>query len=111
MLGIGTLKLLWFQHKWRNRNKHNETQLMTFCDMSKIVVGEKTYGGLYVIDYSPKNTKLRIGSYCSIASDVQFLLGGEHQINSISTYPFKAKCWSMGAEANSKGDIVINDDV
>ena len=75
------------------------------------MVGKKTYGELNVTDFSPADTKLLIGSYCSIAPNVRFLLGGEHQIKSISTYPFKVKTFGAAREANSKGDIVVKDDV
>ena len=84
---------------------------MNFCDLSKVKVGKKTYGLINVTDYSNKDTKLIIGSYCSIAPNVRFLLGGEHSINTISTYPFKVKLFGEKREAGSKGDIVIKDDV
>ena len=96
---------------WRAKNSHNETFLCNVCDMNRIEVGKKTYGALNVTDFSPEPTKLRIGSYCSIAPGVQFLLGGEHQVKSISTYPFKVKAWGAEREAGSKGDIVLKDDV
>lgn len=111
MIGIWYIKLKLFQLKYRKINKHNETWIMNFCDMSKVEVGKKTYGQINVTDYSPLNTKLKIGSYCSIAPNVKFLLGGEHQIKSISTYPFKVKCFGELREAGSKGDIVVKDDV
>jgi acetyltransferase-like isoleucine patch superfamily enzyme len=79
--------------------------------IEKVIVGKKTYGILNVVDFSPLNNKLKIGSYCSISPGVQFLLGGEHQINSISTYPFKVKCFGYEYEAGSKGDIIVGDDV
>jgi acetyltransferase-like isoleucine patch superfamily enzyme len=79
--------------------------------IEKVIVGKKTYGGLNVVDFSPLDTKLEIGSYCSISPGVQFLLGGEHQIDSISTYPFKVKCFGYDWEAGSKGDIIVSDDV
>ncbi|MDR2409142.1 MAG: hypothetical protein LBE13_13650, partial [Bacteroidales bacterium] len=75
--------------------------------IEKVIVGKKTYGALQVTDFSPLDTILKIGSYCSISPGVQFLLGGEHQIDSISTYPFKVKCFGYKYEAGSKGDIVI----
>lgn len=84
---------------------------MNYCDLSKVVVGKKTYGELHVTDFSPADTKLYIGSYCSIAPNVRFLLGGEHQIKSISTYPFKVLSFGEAREAGSKGDIVVKDDV
>lgn len=105
------LKLYLFRKKYRKLNRHNHTQIVSFCDLSKVVVGKKTYGGINVIDFSPTDTKLYIGSYCSIAPGVQFLLGGEHQIKSISTYPFKAYEFGYAREAGSKGDIIVKDDV
>ena len=93
------------------REANNLTQIMNFCDLSKVIVGKQTYGELHVTDWSPASTKLRIGSYCSIAPNVRFLLGGEHQLHSISTYPFKVMCFGEAREAGSKGDIVVKDDV
>lgn len=111
MFGLGVIKLKLFQRKYRKLNFNNFTQIMNVCDLSKVVVGKKTYGCISVSDFSPSNTRLIIGSYCSIAPGVQFLLGGEHQINSISTYPFKVKRFSDEREAGSKGDIIVKDDV
>ncbi len=108
---LGKIKFKLFQKKYRKLNSHNKTIIMNYCDLSKIVIGKKTYGEIHITDYSPFDTKLKIGSYCSIAPNVQFLLGGEHQINSISTYPFKVYEFGYAREAGSKGDIVVKDDV
>ena len=108
---INNLKLKILRKKYRLMNRHNSTILVDYCDLSKIIVGKKTYGKISITDWSPIDTKLIIGSYCSIAPGVEFLLGGEHQINSISTYPFKVKMFGVEREAGTKGNIVINDDV
>ena len=100
-----------FQLKFRKANRHNDLYLSAKCDIKKIVAGKKSYGTLNVIDWSPSDTKLYIGSYCSISPGVQFLLGGEHTLSTISTYPFKVKVWGESREALSKGDIIIKDDV
>jgi acetyltransferase-like isoleucine patch superfamily enzyme len=105
------IEFFFFRKKWRNRNSHNETTPVNMFRIEKVLVGKKTYGALSVTDFSPLDTKLKIGSYCSISPGVRFLLGGEHQIDSISTYPFKVKCFGYEYEAGSKGDIVIGDDV
>ena len=105
------LKLYLFRKKYRRLNPHNRTSIMNFCDLSKVIVGKKTYGQIHITDFSINDTKLYIGSYCSIAPNVRFLLGGEHQIKSISTYPFKVMCFGEAREAGSKGDIVVKDDV
>lgn len=111
MFVLGKIKFKLFQKKYRKLNSHNKTIIMNYCDLSKIVIGKKTYGEIHITDWSFLDTKLRIGSYCSIAPNVQFLLGGEHQINSISTYPFKVYEFGYSREAGSKGDIVVKDDV
>ena len=100
-----------FRNKYRKLNQHNETIPINFFRLENISVGRKTYGSLNVTDNSPSGTRLIIGSYCSIAPGVQFLLGGEHRIDSISTFPFKVKCFGCEREAGSKGDIIIGDDV
>jgi acetyltransferase-like isoleucine patch superfamily enzyme len=100
-----------FVKEWRKLNAHNDTVPCKFFRIEKVSVGKKTYGGLNVIDYSTADNKLIIGSYCSIATNVLFLLGAEHQYNGISTYPFKVKCFGYEMEGVSKGDIVVGDDV
>ncbi|MBB5226586.1 antibiotic acetyltransferase [Treponema ruminis] len=105
------INLYLFRKKYRKQNKHNETTIMNFCDLKKVVVGKKSYGIIDVFDGSPSNNKLVIGNYCSIANGVKFLLGGEHKINCISTFPFKVKCFGYEKEADSKGNIIISDDV
>ncbi len=105
------IKFHFFAKQWRQLNKFNETFPSSIFDMKRVSVGIKTYGVLNVIDYCPDEIKLNIGSYCSIAPGVQFLLGGEHQVSSISTYPFKVKCFGFRREAKSKGDITVSDDV
>jgi acetyltransferase-like isoleucine patch superfamily enzyme len=105
------LKIFLHRKKWRRKNRHNETSAFNMFQIEKVIVGRKTYGALDVTDFSPMNTKLKIGSYCSISPGVRFLLGGEHQIDSISTFPFKVKCFGYVQEAGSKGDIVVGDDV
>ena len=111
MIGISYIKIKLFRRRYRKLNKHNDTCIIGYCDISKIQIGKKTYGPINVTDWSPSNHKLIIGDYCSIAPGVQFLLGGEHNINSISTYPFKVKCFGYDREASCKGDIIVKDDV
>lgn len=111
MFPFSYIKFHFFRKRYRKLNSHNFTKIMNYCDLSKVVVGKKTYGEIHVTDFSPSDTKLYIGSYCSIAPNVHFLLGGEHQLYSISTYPFKVLCFGESREAGSKGDIVVKDDV
>ena len=101
------IRLFFIQNKWRRRNKHNRTNLLRICNMDKIFVGRKTYGSLDILDCSSNASKLIIGSYCSIADGTKFLLGAEHSLYTISTYPFKTLCFKKKNEASSKGDITL----
>src|SRR4030095_4728392 len=58
------------------------------------------------------NEKIRIGNFVSIANEVIFMLGGSHNMNFLSTYPFKTKLRNGDNDIPiSKGPIVIEDDV
>jgi len=108
---LRTAKLLVAKRSWRSKNGHNETELGNLFASHKVRVGRRSYGVLNVIDHGNGSERLTVGSYCSIAPDVVFLLSGEHQINSISTYPFNVKRFGALKEAGSKGNIMVGDDV
>jgi virginiamycin A acetyltransferase len=98
------------RRKWRNNNNHNDTVMGNLFDDTLVDVGNKSYGVLNIINHS-NIYHLHIGNYCSIAPDVLFVVCGEHPINHISTFPFRAHCLKNGNEAISKGDITVMDDV
>ncbi|WP_428073568.1 CatB-related O-acetyltransferase [Candidatus Avelusimicrobium luingense] len=100
-----------FDGKWRVLNAHNDTYPANDFDLDKVTVGKGTYGILRVLTHSDQNTKLQIGNYCSIAGDVSFILASEHPYTGLSTYPFKVKFGLQTREAQSKGDIIVGDDV
>ncbi len=99
------------KNKWRKLNKHNFTIYKDiFGDMSRVHIGKYTYGEIYVS--SPNtNYELFIGDFCSIAGDVKFLLGADHPMDRMSTYPFRSLIFNNGIDAISKGNIVVEDDV
>jgi len=80
-----------------------------------VTVGQYTYGAEQMFPHFwNSETKLTIGSYCSIADNVHVFLGGNHRMDWISTFPFGREVMqAMGAEATSvtNGDIVIGSDV
>ena len=96
--------------EWRAKNKHNDTVLKSWIDYNRVVIGQGTYGDISILS-DDKDSKLIIGNYCSIAENVKFLLGVEHRLNCISTFPFKSKMLNKTMEGISKGNIVIEDDV
>lgn len=76
-------------------------------------IGEWTYGNPNVRK-GDSITRLEIGKYCSIASGVQILLGGEHRKDWVTTYPFNVifpEARSIEGHPASKGDITIGNDV
>lgn len=99
--------------QWRALNPHNETELQQakgLFQLDQLSVGRRSYGGLTLWTFGAPGESLRIGSFVSIADDVKFLLGGNHDYHGISTFPFQTKYFAT-LEARSKGAIVIGDDV
>lgn len=96
---------------WRKNNPHNETHINIDCDISKISVGDFSYGIINALINPERVEKLIIGSFCSIAANVTFLVSLEHHYNFLSTYPFKYHILKLANDATSKGSIVIEDDV
>ena len=73
-----------------------------------IEIGAFSYGVPTVRRYD-NTTKLKIGKFCSIGSNVQILMGGEHMVHNCTTYPFDVLV--DGAPTPSKGDVIIGNDV
>lgn len=83
------IRLLKFKEKWRQSNPGNSTTAGTVFPPDVVTVGDHTYGTLNVHYYKQPEEHLIIGSYCSVAEDVHFFLGGEHNYKTISSFPFK----------------------
>ncbi|RDI90821.1 hypothetical protein Ob7_07110 [Thermosipho africanus Ob7] len=108
---LNYIKLYSFKKKWREKNKHNETNPVNLFPIDIVKVGYYSYGPLEVYSWGAKNERLEIGNFVSIASGVKFILGGNHTIDTFSTYPFKVKFLGEKTEAWSKGPIIVEDDV
>ena len=75
-------------------------------------IGRHSYGPIEVYTWGEKNEKLEIGNFVSIANDVTFVLGGNHPMNRLSTYPFALDFSEVPIERpKSKGPVTIEDDV
>lgn len=107
---VGYLKKRIHRRKWRKLNGHNLTTAVNVFPLSTVKVGRYSYGGLHILTYGD-GYKVEIGDFCSIGTNVLFVLKAEHHINNISTYPFKVKILGEKYEAFSKGDIILGDDV
>jgi acetyltransferase-like isoleucine patch superfamily enzyme len=76
-------------------------------------IGEWSYGTPEILSWGEGAT-IKIGRYCSFASGVEILLGGEHRVDWITTYPFNVffrEGSGITGQSRSKGDIVIGNDV
>ena len=98
------------RRKWRKKNKHNETSPANIFNIDSVFVDNNTYGNISVDNYN-NSFKLYIGSFCSIATNVMFILDADHYTSNISTFPFKVKFMGEKYEGVSKGDIIVDDDV
>ncbi len=104
------IKLSLFKYKWKILNSHNKTYPIVNFPVDKVRVGNYSYGPLEVYTWNNHKEKLSIGSLCSIASGVKFLLGGNHELYNFSTFPFRYY-FENKDEAMTKGIIDIGDDV
>lgn len=103
------------QVNWNSRvHYEQETCRLLASDIAKYgwEIGEHTYGRPKVHE---RLAKLKIGKFCSIASDVEIALGN-HRIDSVSSYPFFAlnRFWPSAFDRNdhtTRGDVVIGNDV
>jgi acetyltransferase-like isoleucine patch superfamily enzyme len=90
-------------------NPHNETVAKDIFPVEIVTVGKGSYGLLNILShYAEAGERLQIGNYVSIAPNVLFILGGNHQMNTITTFPIYSNAISSNT---SKGPIVINDEV
>jgi acetyltransferase-like isoleucine patch superfamily enzyme len=97
---------------WRTQNKHNQTFIVNAFDFKKVSVGNYSYGPLNILTWDNEKEFLKIGNFVSIAANVTFILGGNHELGTISTFPFGAILFQENEnQAKTKGAIHIQDDV
>lgn len=104
---------------WRKKNYNNFTTLgkssnkefYDFVINGGISVGKNTYGKLNVNFSGADEEKLIIGANCSLSGSCNFLLGGEHDFNSITTYPYMYRIFKKKNDVKSKGPIIVDDEV
>jgi acetyltransferase-like isoleucine patch superfamily enzyme len=80
-----------------------------------VVVGRYTYGVPHISWYQGSESRVVIGSYCSIAPRVEIITGGIHPTEWVSTFPFRIQWRMEGAfkdgTPRTDGDVVIGSDV
>lgn len=76
-------------------------------------IGRGSYGPITVKTFGP-GEQLKIGNYCSFAQDVHILLGGNHRLDWVTTFPFSAlhsEYRTFEGHPATKGAVIIGHDV
>lgn len=81
-------------------------------------VGKYTYGHHNIKTFSwGEGARLEIGAFCSIAGNIEIYLGGNHNTQWVTTYPFGHICTNVfntfdgAGHPSTKGDVIIGNDV
>lgn len=105
------IRLARFRSKWREANAQNRTVPQNRFPIGLVKVGAYSYGPLHVV-YGNEDGELEIGRFCSIGPNTTFVMGDEHPLERISTFPFDVMALGTGEpEAIGRGGIVLGDDV
>jgi acetyltransferase-like isoleucine patch superfamily enzyme len=113
-IGAKFIKLFKFcslKARWKIKNKGNFTFPVKNFPLHLVSVGDFTYGPIDIYFWNSPGEGLVIGKYCSIAADVKFILGGNHRIDTLLSYPVHNRFIKNEVEAHTKGPIVIENDV
>lgn len=79
----------------------------------RVSVGDFTYGKPHILFYELES-KVIIGKFCSIGTNVTIMIGGNHRYDLYSSYPFcefMEEFSHLGGLCKSNGDVVIGNDV
>ena len=102
---------------WRNPNNLTAVHLAPLARRHGFSVGAHSYGRPKV-RFAGSGGCLTVGRYCSIGDGVEILLGGEHRLDWVSTFPFGAfpDRWPMAGGSPTdhqptRGDVFIGSDV
>lgn len=97
--------------KWRKQNRHNFTTPNTLFDPNRVYVGEKTYGTLNINLGTNVKRTINIGSYCSIAPNVNFIIN-PHNYHFFSTWAWQIFEYNERYyDWETKTNIIVEDDV
>lgn len=92
-----------FKDAWRKANPNNSTVPQNRFPMSVAEVGDYTYGPIHLV-YGGGGGHLKIGRFCSIGPNVTFVVGDEHPLDRLSTFPFDVMTLGAGEpEAIGRG--------
>lgn len=104
-----------FAESWLAENKHNGTCPVSIFPKDVVQVGNHSYGELNVLYYKHQTDRERlvIGNFVSISTDVKFILDGNHQSRTFTTFPLRSMFLGgvFPEDSMSKGSITVEDEV
>ena len=110
--GLRFNELVCLRANWIIKNPNNKTYPVGYFPINLVEIGDYSYGPINLYTYGAEGEGLEIGSYCSIAKDVKFVLGGNHKTDCFMTFPVKNKFGKVHEnESLTKGKIILEDDV
>lgn len=78
-------------------------------------MGAHSYGNPRVVRHDGDTADVHVGAWCSIADDVEIMVGGNHRLDWVSTFPIRVIFNLPGALTDghpaTKGDVLIGSDV
>lgn len=83
----------------------------------KATIGRFTYGAENILAHFPGGAEIKIGQFCSIARNINIVLGGNHRVDWITTYPFGTIFkedlgdFDLEGHPSTKGNVEIGNDV
>jgi hypothetical protein len=81
----------------------------------RMTIGQHTYGIPVIKTYDLVATRLVVGAYSALSEEAIVMLGGEHAIDRVTTYPLRMRLQLPGAGEDGIpvpiGDTVIGSDV
>jgi acetyltransferase-like isoleucine patch superfamily enzyme len=104
LLGLAKFQLNRARNVWWGRD---EAVLRRLQRQGKVVYGTGTYGIPTIHDFPYSTTRLIVGNFCSIAG--HYLLGGQHSVEHVTTYPMRINYGLPGA--GEDGVPVPRDDI
>jgi acetyltransferase-like isoleucine patch superfamily enzyme len=115
---MSTLSLLWqkHRHRWYRRGIDKEhglrRHLAYYVARHGFEIGDYSYGAPIIRQWGGCS-RLVVGRYCSIGDGVEFVLGGNHRVERVTTYPMSMLYGRLAAADHtwSRGDIIVGSDV
>ena len=103
---------------WLLRHRRDPEPTDSFqreLDNGTFTMGRYSYGRPIIRRFAGDTASIRVGSFTSLSEDAEFIPGGNHRTDWISTFPFRYAFQLPGSledgHPSSKGDIIVGNDV